>query len=298
MVSHLESSARAIEHMVAIKDTDVVVDIGSNDGTTLKAFRNGERWGFDPGDFQKYYDGTEIHFVNDYFKKGMCPKAKVITAYAMFYDLDDPISFLSDMADTLAPGGVIVLELAYLPTIVKNTAYDTICHEHLCYYRIFDVETMAIKVGLRRKFAMLNDTNGGSAFIVLEKGVPINSRSLQDYHLYLDSFATRVRERKEQLLKFLDAHRGKVVGYGASTKGNVLLQYCGITEELLPAIVDVNPDKWGSFTPGSLIPIVPEGTIESEYFLVMPWHFKDDILKRNPKQKFVFPLPTLATYRA
>jgi hypothetical protein len=202
--------------------------------------------------------------------------------------------------------------------MLRTNAYDTVCHEHIEYYSLGPVKTLLESCGLRIIDVQMNSINGGSfAVTATHKNSSLRSNDAvinwlleQENRMGLNTprpfrdFESRVFEHRVNLLNLirsLTADGKKVLGYGASTKGNVLLQFCGLTSKDIPAIAEVNPDKYGSFTPGSLIPIVSEAeakAMKPDYFLVLPWHFKENILQREQEYlanggKMIFPMPEI-----
>jgi hypothetical protein len=323
MVAHLHGKVKKILAQTDLDDDALILDIGSNDSTTLQAYprRSYTLVGIDPTGvkFRSYYPG-HIQLIADFFSSRKIQelfgnrKAAVITSFSMFYDLEDPLAFMREVADVLADDGIWVFEQSYMPTMLVQNAYDTVCHEHLEYYGLRQIQWMADRVGLKVIDVELNDVNGGSFSIVAAKR---NSRRAQSVNvaiilnretqLNLDiletyrAFERRVKQSRDDLIAFLDqAHSEKktVIGLGASTKGNVILQYCGITESRISKMAEVNSDKFGSFTPGSLIPIAPEEELlaaRPDYLIVFPWHFRSFFLnsERFRGRKLVFPLPHL-----
>jgi hypothetical protein len=326
MVAHLESKARWIEKLTPLRTGDVVLDIGSNDATLLKSYasREGKRIGIDPtGQKFKNYYPPEILLVPDFFTASAFQealpsgtRARVVTSISMFYDLERPLQFIQEVAEVLATDGIWHFEQSYMPAMLKTTSYDTVCHEHIEYYSLFVVSRMLRECGLRVLDVQMNDMNGGSfAVTACHENAPFRRNDqviesilcdeeqlgLSTLRPYLDfeekTFAHRLE--LQQIVRSLVADGKRILGYGASTKGNVLLQFCGFTAADIPAIAEVNPDKFGCFTPGSLIPIVSESeakAMKPDYFLVLPWHFKDSIIRReqaylNSGGKFIFPLP-------
>ena len=324
MVKHLQKKVAYISEMVDLNSDDLVIDIGSNDATTLKSYTGDfTKVGIDPtgSKFKEYYT-DDIHLIADFFNgatfKANFPdrKAKVITSIAMFYDLENPTQFVKDIESCLTNDGIWHFEQSYMPSMLRTNSYDTICHEHLEFYSLTVVNDLLENCGLKILDVEMNDINGGSfAVTACKKSSPLVSKSndavinwLLNKELELktslpyDAFKTNVEKHKIELVELLTALAKagkKVFGYGASTKGNVLLQYCGITPELLPYIAEVNEDKFGSFTPGTLIPIISEKEakeLKPDYYLVLPWHFKNNILQRETEfrlqgGKFIFPLP-------
>ena len=291
---------------------DIVVDIGSNDGTLLGTYDfdptdNIRRIGIDPTaiKFKKYYK-PGIDIVEDFFSaeafKSICgnEKAKIITSIAMFYDLEDPISFAKQIEDCLAWDGVWVFEQSYMPYMIQAKSFDTVCQEHLEYYGMKQIEWIIKAADLKIIDVDFNNVNGGSFRITASKkespymaSPKVNqARVAEDVGGYntfevFEAFADAVDDCKKSCIVFLNKCKTegkKVIGYGASTKGNVLLQYFGIDSELLPYIAEVNSDKYGHVTPGSEIPIISENEareMKPDYFFVLPWHFKNNILDKE-----------------
>lgn len=326
MVNHLTRKIKMLEDYVALADDDIVVDIGSNDATSLKAYTKPcKKVGIDPtGDkFRNYYpkDFTLISdfFSSEVFMSRLCgKKAKIVTAIAMFYDLEDPIKFVMDISAILADDGIWHFEQSYMPSMLRLNSYDTICHEHLEFYSLKVVKDILAKCGLRIIDVAMNAVNGGSFAVTACKmgaayreNTPLIDWLLkQEEDMGLDTprpyrdFENRVYNHRKSLVRLLENLVGdgkKIIGYGASTKGNVLLQFCGLTQEHVSFIADVNEDKFGCFTPGTHIPIISEKeakAMKPDYFLVLPWHFKAGILERereyiNNGGKFIFPFPEI-----
>jgi hypothetical protein len=327
MVKHLSFKVKSLERFCPPRSGDIVLDIGSNDCTTLKAYKTGglKRVGIDPtgGKFKQYYtDGIEL--VPDFFSASAFrtihkeEKAKIITSIAMFYDLEDPGAFVREIGEILREDGIWHFEQSYMPSMLRMNSYDTICHEHIEFYSLGPVKDLLEKNGLKILDVQMNAINGGSfAVTACLKNSSLKANStVIDWLLQQEDrmglmtprpyrrFEERVFEHRQNLvslIKSLNADGKKVLGYGASTKGNVLLQFCGFTEADIPFIAEVNPDKFGCFTPGSKIPIVSEAeakAMQPDYFLVMPWHFKDSIIAREEKflsegGKMIFPLPEI-----
>jgi hypothetical protein len=312
--------------MVKPGDSDLVIDIGSNDATSLKAYEgNFKKIGIDPTGvkFREHYT-ADLSLIPDFFSAEVFQKAfpgrkaKIITSIAMFYDLEKPMTFMADIAAVLADDGIWHFEQSYMPSMLRTNSYDTVCHEHLEFYSFAVVKHMLEQSGMRVVDVQMNAVNGGSFAVTACKAaasypsnLPIINWLLRQEEVmglgsvtpYLD-FAKRVDQHRsslKELIESLVADGKKVIGYGASTKGNVLLQFCGLTAEHIACIAEVNEDKFGSFTPGTFIPIVSEQEarrMRPDYFLVLPWHFKHSILEREKDfsmagGKFIFPLPEI-----
>lgn len=325
MVRHLASKVEWLLDRRPLAPGDVVLDIGSNDGTTLGRYpETVTRVGIDPTTekFRQFHP-PGITAVADFFSAATFRarmgerKARIVTSISMFYDLPAPLEFVRDVAAVLADDGVWHLEQSYLPLMLETNSYDTVCHEHLEYYALRQLRWMTSRSGLRITDVQFNDVNGGSFAVTVEKGegdAPIVAELLAK-EAFLDApdtwpafRATVARHRDELLatLRTLKAEGKRVYGLGASTKGNVVLQYCGITPDLITAVAEVNPDKFGSFTPGTCLPICSEAdaiAASPDVFMVLPWHFRDVFLKNMRSYlagggALLFPLPRIEQVHA
>ena len=327
MVNHLADKVDYLERQFPLNSGDVVVDIGSNDATMLKLYKtqNIRRIGIDPTGqkFAQYYP-AEITLVPDFFSADAyhsveSKPARLVTSIAMFYDLDSPIDFAKQIESILAEDGIWHFEQSYMPSMLRMNSYDTICHEHLEYYSLGVTKTILEMAGLRLVDVGMNAVNGGSFAVTAakasNKAIHTNQAVIdwllgQEDRMGLNTprpfreFEERVFKHRDdltRLIRTLNADGKKILGYGASTKGNVLLQFCGLTANDIPAIAEVNPDKFGCYTPGSNIPIISEEearAMKPDYFLVLPWHFKDGILRREKEYlaaggKMIFPFPDI-----
>lgn len=327
MARHLESKMHGLEELVGLRSGDAVLDIGSNDATSLKAYRTDGlvRVGIDPTivKFASYYPDDIVQvptfFTAEAYRSTGAPKPRVISSIAMFYDLADPIAFARDIAATLAPDGVWHFEQSYMPTMLRSNAYDTICHEHLEYYSLAVVRDIVEAADMQIAAVGLNAINGGSFAVtathrsntsVPRESVVVDWLLEQERLMGLDTprpfreFEERIYRHRNDLTRLVTSlvDSGKTVyGYGASTKGNVLLQFCGFTPDVIPAVAEVNEEKFGCFTPGTGIPILSEAEVHAmrpDYLLVLPWHFRENILARETSfrargGKFIFPLPEI-----
>lgn len=326
MVRHLTNKIKMLENLVYLSNDDLVIDIGSNDATSLKAYSGKyQKVGIDPtGEKFKEFYTNNITLIPDFFNekvfKNLFPtkKAKVITSIAMFYDLEDPNEFVKDIYNCLDDNGVWHFEQSYMPSMLRTNSYDTICHEHLEFYSFKVIKSLLEKHLMKVIDVQMNSINGGSFAITAAKegsnhvanDAIISWMLKQEDNLELNSikpyndFKERIFNHRNNLVELIEslvADGKKVFGYGASTKGNVLLQFCNFTKEQIPFIAEVNEEKFGSFTPGTLIPIISEAeakAMQPDYFLVLPWHFKNAILEREQEYienggKFIFPLPEI-----
>ena len=326
MNDHLKSITSDIEKIIKFKKNELVLDIASNDGTLLKKYKSKftQKFGIDPTikKFKDEYPKNFIKFAGFFskkiFKKKSKDKAKAITSIAVFYDLPNPNKFVEDVSQVLHDEGVWVMEQSYFPKLFFNNAYDSLCHEHLTYFTYYQLNIILKKNKLRVFNMKLNEMNGGSIrfFIAKENSKYKNNfkniKKIKDlekkYYLRLDKnlnkFKKNIFKSRNELKNFIKTitKKSKVIHlYGASTKGNIILQFCNIDKKQINFAADRNRGKWGKETPGSKIPIISEKTSRlknPDYYLVMPWHFKKEIRKRESKflkkgGKLVFPLPNL-----
>lgn len=327
MVNHLVTKVQNLTKFCPLKNDDLVVDIGSNDGTLLNSYglKSLRRVGIDPTGlkFKDYYeDGIDL--IPDFFSAQLLQnlyanaKAKIITSISMFYDLENPFEFVKNISQVLDKEGIWHFEQSYMPAMLRQNAYDTICHEHLEYYSLNVVKNLLERADLKIIDVQMNSVNGGSFAVTAshsdskyQENIPLINWLLgQEERMELHTpkpyqdFAQRIFGHREDLVQLINnlKNAGKTIcGYGASTKGNVLLQFCGFSTNHIDAIAEVNEQKYGCFTPGSLIPIMSEEEVKSskpDYMLVLPWHFKDSIIKREAEYlasggKLIFPLPEI-----
>jgi C-methyltransferase C-terminal domain/Putative zinc binding domain/Methyltransferase domain len=321
MVAHLNNKVKRILGLIELHEGDLVIDIGSNDSTTLQAYppSGSVLVGVDPTGtkFHNYYP-PHIQLIPDFFTSALVKakfpgqKAKVVTSFSMFYDLEDPMGFMQQVYDVLADDGIWVFEQSYMPTMLDTNSYDTVCHEHLEFYALRQIKWMADRVGFKILDVEFNDINGGSFSVTVAKahGDLAVLSSIQkildderskglDTLIPYQEFAERVVKTKRDLLDFIrSAHsENKTISVlGASTKGNVLLQYCGLTTKDVEFVGEVNPEKFGCYTPSTWIPIISEQELLSkkpDYLIVLPWHFRQFFItnKKLSGMSLVFPLP-------
>ena len=325
MTRHLGDLVKEVEQRAKLQPGDVVVDIGSNDATLLRSYTTQgiRKIGIDPTgtQFKRFYP-EDVQLVPDFFtaeafkRVAQGEKAKAITSIAMFYDLPKPLDFVRDVRDSLRKDGVWVFEQSYLPSMLETTSFDTICHEHLEYYGLKQIEWMLHKADMKLVDVSLNACNGGSFRLTAahadapyapNQGAIENLRTSES-HLALDTlapfeqFKARSEQARTEINAFLRAEKAKgksIYVYGASTKGNTLLQYFGLNNQILTAAAERNTEKFGRRTPATNIPILSEAEVRAanpDYMLVLPWHFKQEFLTREQAYldnggKFIFPLP-------
>jgi len=314
MRGHLKGLADQILQWSKVGPEDCIIDIGCNDGTFLGYFQSvGTRIGVDPSNVRPT---VQCEYINDYFTYESANrvlvgrKAKLITSIAMFYDLNDPSSFVRDIRRVLADDGLWVVELSYLPIMMENTAYDSVCHEHVVYYRMktfletlkdtdiipVHVEINQMNGGSFRVFLAPNGRSDGSVEALLQKE---SDEGYEDNYPY-KRFSDGVKKSADILVNFLDENKEKIVyGYGASTKGQIIMQYCGIGPDRIRAIAERNPLKYGLYTPGTNVPICSEDEMRAtkpDYLVFFPWYFLREFVDREKSlheqgTRFVTPLP-------
>jgi hypothetical protein len=327
MVQHLH---RRVAKAIAIAKPvagDVILDIGSNDGTTLRGYpdKGFTLIGMDPTGrkFARFYPPS-VRLVADFFTADRFERelpgkrAKIVTSIAMFYDLEAPLAFMTDIHRILADDGIWVFEQSYMPIMLEQNAYDTICHEHLSYYGLKQIKWITDRAGLKIIDVEVNDVNGGSFCVTVAKDAspyPVAATIVDELLAReeadgvsgietFQSFRERVfahRDRLSAAVREIIAGGRTIYGYGASTKGNVLLQFCNFGPKEIPAIAEVNEDKFGSFTPRTQIPIRSEAEVRAlkpDYLLVLPWHFRASIVRREHDYlasggRLLFPLPEI-----
>ena len=326
MRGHLKGIAESALSIISPTEKRVL-DIGCNDGTLLREIpADFERWGVDPSDIATTI-GAPIKIINTVFPSNEAThqlsglKFDLVTSVAMFYDLEDPLSFARAINGLLAPGGIWVLEMSYMPLMLKMNSFDTVCHEHLEYYSLSVLDTIMARAGMRIFRVSLNWINGGSIRCYVCKAdcfqydTPeardlIRKLQVNEFDMQLDTsvpyqaFQLRIdalREQMNQLISDIHARGERIQVYGASTKGNVLLQWYGIDSFKIPFASDRNPDKVGAMTLGTGIKIISEEesrAMRPDYYLVLPWHFKKEFLMRERATimagtRMIFPLPEI-----
>lgn len=336
MVRQLKEIFEVVDRWVRLKDGDVILDIGCNDGTLLGHYPKDiklTKVGIDPAvnlaEFAKKQ--CDLHST-DYFNKSTFMrltgerKAKVITSIAMFYDLDDPHEFVEDVVDCLDDNGIWVLQLSYTPLMIEQNAFDNICHEHLEYYTLLSMDYLMKKHDLKIIDVELNDVNSGSfRLVITKKGNPLKETTMfykdigeyryrsiivyekskkfdiPEVYIKFTKKINRLKEQTNDLFDKIAKKRMTVYGYGASTKGNTLLQYYELGPKQIKAIAERQPAKYGLLTAGSWIPIVSEEEMRKakpDYLFILPWHFINEFVQREQNfrsagGKFIIPLPEL-----
>lgn len=335
MTRELQNIVAEINSRVRAQPGDIWLDIACNDGTLLAAVPDSfVKVGIDPADDSYHAESSKVAtVVQDYFsyaawqRTGLGDRqARIITCIAMFYDLDDPIPFIQDLDRVLADDGVLVLQMSYTPLMVKQLAFDNICHEHVYYYDLKSLQKLFASQGFRVVDCALNDTNGGSFRVYLQKAsAPVDSfatapmrdvcdmrvDTILDYERRVldisdpetwQQFADRLEQLRSQVVNFVRSavKNGETVyGYGASTKGNTLLQYFGLDHKDIVAIAERSEYKYGLQTVGTGIPIISESDMRRRnpnYLLVLPWHFIGEFQRREQDflaqgGKFIVPCP-------
>lgn len=327
MTMHVKNVVKFLKKKTLLKNNDAVLDIASNDGTLLNFYsKNIISFGIDPilKKYIKHY--SKINYkITDFFsidriQNFYSGKFKIITALSVFYDLEDPNKFLNDIEKLISDDGIILIEFADLYSIIKYNMFDTICHEHLAYYTSKIIISMCENNNLKVIDIRRNSINGGSAQYYITKknskysiSKKIRKILIQEKYYKLENketflkFFLKIIEIKKNLSKFINnlKKKGEIIhGYGASTKGNVLLQYFKFNNKKINFIAERNPSKYNLYTPGTNIKIISEKksrSLRPNYYIVLPWHFKKEILDRERRtmingSKFIFPLPKVRIY--
>lgn len=330
MRQHLKGIAQEAASLVG-KAAACVLDIGCNDGTLLMSYPpEFQKFGIDPSDVVlEMHDDLQIVqgiFPSEELAERLGGhKVDIVTSIAMFYDLESPTQFTQNIKSILATDGIWIFEMSYMPTMLSMTSYDTICHEHLEYYSLSVIEYVMKQAGMRIFNVSQNSINGGSlrcyathadnfTFKKDEWVHNVKRTRQEEFDLGLDTekpyknFQDRVNVHKEELtslLKGLKKQGKKIHIYGASTKGNTILQWCDIDNRIIDFAAERNPDKYGAHTLGTDIPIISEAesrAMNPDYYLVLPWHFKEEFIERerealNRGIGLIFPLPTIETIK-
>ncbi len=326
MRQHLKGIAQEAASLIG-KSTARVLDIGCNDGTLLSFYPpEFQKFAIDPSDVAQEVPG-DVEVVQDIFpsdelvERLQGQKCDIVTSIAMFYDLENPIKFTQGIKSLLDSEGIWIFEMSYMPTMLRMTSYDTICHEHLEYYSLAVIEYILNQAGMRVFRVSENSINGGSlrcyatkadnfAYKKDEWAKSVKAMRQEEFDLELDTdkpyknFQDRINVHKNELtslLKRLKKEGSKIHIYGASTKGNTILQWCGIDNRIIDFAAERNPDKYGAYTLGTEIPIISEAesrALNPDYYFVLPWHFKEEFIEREQDMLkkgtgLIFPLPTI-----
>jgi len=336
MCDALAKIAHISEELIHLSKGDAVLDIGCNDGTLLNAYQTDGifKIGFDPAEnLAKYSKDIANKLIVDFFAADTyhedpvlsTMQPKIVTSIAMFYDLEEPGKFVESVRSVMHPDGIWIIQMSYLPLMLKTNEVGNICHEHLEYYSLQSLEYLLKLHQMEVVDMEINDINGGSIRVYI-RNTDANKEvfgdviyrqlayervesfrqsekmmKLDDPQQYID-FAERVDRIKKDVVDFIKTqvrHGKKVYVYGASTKGNTLLQYFGLDKSLINAAAERNPEKWGKLTVGTYIPIISEEVARAQkpdYFLVLPWHFLEEFIIRENEYlrsggRFIVPMP-------
>lgn len=325
MIHHMYQKFLKLKKKIKNEKDINILDIGSNDGTFLNFFSKLKKKtnlvGIDPSakKFEKYYN-KKINLIVNYFSyKNLIKRMKnihkfdLITSFAMFYDISDPISFCKDIKKLLHKNGLWTLEISYFPLLLKNLTYDQICHEHVIYYTLTTFNNLIKKTGLKIIDCSFNEINGGSIEIICGHKTSnhksninkINSIIEDEKNINLKSyenFNNRIENIKKNIVEFLKlVDNQNVIGYGASTKGNIFLNHCNFSSKNIKYVCDANPYKYGKYTPGSNIKIISKEKMRKlnpKYLLVLIWSFRKEVIEQELNYlkkggKMIFHLPQM-----
>lgn len=317
MVEHLTDIVRSIEEIIELHSNNIVVDIGCNDGTMLSLYSNHPiKIGYDPAyNLAEEAKKNCSYFINNYFSADYYPlpyKAKVVTAIAMIYDLEDPNKFLSEVKEILDDDGIFVAQFADLYSMLKSNDFSNICHEHIEYYDLITFKTMVENHGFRVFRVQHNYVNGGSLRVYMDLGIrdidiSVSKQLDYEFNLYpkediFDEFYRRIEDISDSVYRFITKEKdsGKTISIlGASTKGNTILQFFQIDSKQIDYAADTNKEKWGLKTIGTDIEIQGDDFVfdrKPDYMLVLPWFFVNDFISKYNKYlmnggTFIVPLP-------
>lgn len=327
MIKHMQKKVEKLKKIKKLKNKSRILDIGSSDPTFLfllkKISKNLELFAIDPSSekFRDNFDKKKINLIVDYFskkriedylklKKIPSKKFSLITSFAMFYDIDDPNSFCKDIKEMLDKDGNWIVEFSYFPLLLKNLTYDQINHEHITYYTLTTFNQIIKKNGLKIIDVNFNEINGGSAEVIVARSVSKEKPNYKKIKKIFEAerlinddsykrFNLRLENVKKTINHFFEQPNKKIIGYGASTKGNIILNHCKIDSRKLKFICDGNPQKRGMFTPGSNIKIISKEEMRKQnpdYLFVLIWSFRSEVIKQEKKfllrgGKLIFPLP-------
>ena len=303
MISHLKEKVKRLKKYKIIKKGNNLLDIGSNDASFLKLLgKKCNLYGVDPSakKFKKEYKGMKL--ITDFFsKKNIFKNIKnenikfdLISSFAMFYDVEDPNSFCQDVEMLLSDDGIWVCEFSYLPLMLKNLTFDQICHEHVMYYTFGVFDKILSNNNLKVIDIKLNEINGGSIEVIITKKnnkrwintnlikkIKNDEKKINKKAFY--NFSERIKKVRSDLVGFVRKNQ-PIAGYGASTKGNIVLNYCNINSIQMPYICDANKQKSKKFTPGTNIKIISKEkmrVLNPKYMLVFIWSFRSEIIKQE-----------------
>lgn len=333
MTNELKGIVENICSLIKLKKGDTWLDIACNDGTLFKFIPEGIiKIGIDPAD-DSFSNEAKKHaqkvaqdyFSKDAYQKVHDKKAKVVTSIAVFYDLEKPDIFAKDVYDILEDDGLWVMQLSYTPLMLKQLAFDNICHEHVYYHSLMSLNKILTRNGFKIMDCQINDVNGGSCRVYIMKDTSDETTfsttpnrdvcqfrvdSLLEYEKSLEldkpqiwlDFFKKTQDLKNKTVEFIKKEKKngkKIWGYGASTKGNTLLQYFELDNTLIEGIAERSPYKFGCKTVGTNIPIYSEDDMRKakpDYLLVLPWHFINEFRERERSYlenggKFIVPCP-------
>ena len=330
MIKHIKDKFDYLKNKKFFSENSNILDIGSNDGTFLNNFSNYSKnlnlIGIDPSaeKFRKYYNNN-INLIIDFFPQGLSRlkskiKFDIISSFAMFYDIEDPNNFCKQIKNSLNKDGIWILEMSYFPMLLQNLTYDQICHEHVTYYTLDVFKKIAKKNGLKILDFNFNEINGGSIEItcaknnskhkaknkkikeLINKELKITNEDYKKFQIRIDN----IKDNVNNTLSLIKSSKNiQVIGYGASTKGNIVLNHCGIDSNKLKYIADANPEKLNKFTPGTNIKIISKKLMRSkkpDYLFVLIWSFRKEVIKQElnylkagGKLYFHLPIPHIVS---
>ena len=324
---HCELLAESLKREMNLTPDDLVIEIASNDGCMLSKFKAlGMRVrGVEPAkNLAKVAEARGLPTLCEFWGSDAAKtveasdgKAKVVVATNVLAHVDDLHGFIRAVKEVLHPQGVFVFEVPYMVHFIDRTEFDTTYHEHLSYFLLRPLQRALEANGMRVIDALEFAIHGGSIRVIAQiEGGNLQPKSSVQELIRLEQekglfdtaayflCAERVKLIREELsvfLKGLKARGRKIAAYGASAKGNILLNYCGLGPETIDFVVDDTPAKQGKFYPGNHLPIVSKDALQREkpdYLLLLAWNFADELMKNTAEYgllggRWVIPIPAL-----
>lgn len=325
IAQHNRAYAQSVTEMLWLTKNDLVIEVASNDGSLLRCFQDFgvKTLGVDPAtNVAAMARANGVETINEFFNYDTAKQiraergpARAVIGNNVLAHVDDTQGFLRGCKEVIGEDGLVIIEMPYLGDLLNRTEYDTIYHEHLCYFSVNSLMRLCESAGLRiarmdhvpihggslRMHAGHAEVHGNHSSQVLAWADEEKSKGFTSYDRYeqLARSVERSRDTLVDLLKRLKAEGKTVAGYGAAAKGNTLLNYCQITTELLPYVVDKNHLKLGMLTPGMHIPVLPVSTLleeQPDYLLILAWNFAEEIMRQQSEYKarggkFIIPIP-------
>ncbi|NOT47446.1 MAG: class I SAM-dependent methyltransferase [Acidobacteria bacterium] len=325
IVSHNQQYAETVVDFLQLNGDDLVIEVASNNGSLLRCFREqGIRTlGIEPAEnIAAIANADGIETVNKFFNSATANKivseygsARAVIGNNVLAHVDDTQDFLRGCKTLLRDDGLVIVEVPYLKEFVDLVEFDTIYHEHLCYFSVTSLMRLCDAVGLSIIRVDRVQVHGGSIRVYAEKKEKHSNHAAAVIAIAEDerkaglttqetfeNFAEKTRNTREKLYSLLESLKAEgksIAAYGAPAKGNTLLNYCGIDTRLLDFAVDKNPLKVGLFTPGAHLQVLPVSAVlerQPDYLLILAWNFASEIMQQQSEfeargGRFIIPIP-------